>query len=120
MHTVQVTNISPEELVDRICKAFVPTVPAQAGPRAGIINVLNKRNAARVLGISEKLFTKLHARACIPCTVFAGTTKSGTPIHRWAEHHLQSIKPEIQKLRYVHDEREYKTASNHIHNILNI
>lgn len=107
MHSVQVTNISPDELVERLCRALITNTAAAQKPSIGMINVLNKREAARALGISEKLFDKLYSRACIPCTVNAGTSKSGMPIRRWAEHHLQAIKPEIHKLRYTQDDASY-------------
>ena len=119
MHTIQVTNTSVDELLDRIA-ALMPKAGKVTHPPEGIINVLNKRSAARILDISESLFNKLHNRGLIPCTVNAGTGKKGQPVKRWAEHHLQLIKPEIQKLRHRQQDYYFLEGIKNINKILGL
>lgn len=118
MHTVQVTNTSIDELLDRL--ASMMPGKKDPTPSQGMINVLNKRSAARILDISESLFTKLHNRGLIPTTVNAGIGKHGDPVKRWAEHHLLMIKSEIHKLRNQQNEYYFLEAKKTINKILGL
>jgi hypothetical protein len=122
MNTIQVINITVDELADQIV-ARLPVSSKQKGPVhsvSGIINVLDKRNAARTLNISESLFDKFYQRGMIPCGVCTGIGKNRKPIRRWAEHHLLLIKPIIQKMRWCQSEVSYSKVAIEIRNILGL
>jgi hypothetical protein len=87
---------------------------------ATIINVLNKKDAAGILNISETLFNKLHERGIIPATVNAGFNNKGMMMKRWAEHHLIIIKPIITGLRHSQSEKDYLEAKVQIHQKLGL
>jgi hypothetical protein len=122
MNTIQVTNITVDELADQIV-ARLPISSKQRVPVpnvSGIINVLNKRDSARTLNISESLFDKFYSRGLIPCGISTGMGKNKEPIRRWAEHHLLLIKPIIQKMRWCQHDESYSKAAIEIKNILGL
>jgi hypothetical protein len=124
MNTIQVTNITIDELVEHFsninAKLIADIKPSKQYSGPGIINVLNKRNAARTLNISESTFDKFYARGCIPCTVNAGMAKNGQPVRRWAEHHLRCIKPVIQHFLYAQSDANFTRAIKEIKQILGL
>jgi hypothetical protein len=120
MHTVQVTDITIDEFIDRVVKAMPQTKSGVVSNAAATINILNKREAYRTLNISETLFVKLFGQGLIPCTVNMGTGRNGAPVKRWAEHHLLMIKPIIQKLRYNQDKNSLDEAKRQIEELFGI
>lgn len=119
MQTVQILNVTLDELIDRINKAS-PVSGQKLVQQTGTINILNKQDAAKTLNISYNLFEKLHKAGLIPCTVNAGFSQLGNPLKRWAEHHLLAIKPEIQNLKYNQNEGLYQEARERIYRILGL
>lgn len=121
MHTIQVLNVTVEELVDRLKTASADIIaqPAQRSQPA-TINVLNKKYAAKMLGISETFFSKLQGRGIVPPTVNAGFNNKGDVIHRWAQHHIIAIKPVIMRLRHKQSEQAYMQAKHDVNKILGL
>jgi ribosome biogenesis GTPase A len=122
MQKVQIESVSLEELLQGIRSVVVPdqhTIkPAKAD--SVMITVLNKKDAANTLNISQSLFTKLQYKGIIPPTVRAGLNNKGEIIERWAQHHLILIKPIIQKLRHQQTAQAYVDAKKSVREILGV
>jgi hypothetical protein len=119
---IQITDVTLDELVDRISKTiaekYQPEPARQVTP--GKIIVLNKRETAKVLNISESLFDKLHSRGLIPQTVNCGLNKNGEPIKRWCQDHIIAIKSTILSLKHSQSNDQYLQAKLIIHKILGL
>lgn len=118
--TIQILNVTQEEFSKMIQSAVGPikAQPTNSGP--SLIRILNKKDSAKTLCISETLFDKLAGRGVIPSTVHAGFNKDGKIINRWAEHHLIAIKPVVQSLKFHQCDADYEDARNQIEQILGL
>jgi len=118
---IQITDITPDELISKICSAIIeklPNIPSSGSTT--MITVLNKREAAKILNISESCFNKFQDRGVIPCTVIAGYNKKHQPIKIWCQSHLIIIKPIILKLRYSQSNDQFIQAKREIYLLLNL
>lgn len=119
--TIQILNVTQEEFSKMIQSAVGPIkAQSELATWPSTIYVLNKKEAAKTLCISETLFDKLVSRGIIPATVHAGFNKDGKLIERWAEHHLMAIKPVVQALKFRQDDLDFITARDQIEEILGL
>jgi hypothetical protein len=119
---LQIENISRDEFLEEIRKIIAPDqyLIKPAKTDSVMITVLNKKDAANTLNISQSLFTKLQVMGIIPPTVNAGINIKGEIIERWAQHHLIKIKPVIQKLRHQQALPAYLEAKKSVRDILGV
>ncbi len=118
---VQITDVTLDELLDKIGKTFAErTSPKAVSFTPVMITVLNKKEASKTLNISESLFDKFQARGILPTTVIAGYNRQHKPINRWCQHHLLLIRPIILKLKYCQSEDQYLKTKEEIYSILGI
>jgi len=117
---VQIENISLDELLEKVRSVITPISIKSAQANTVMITVLNKKDSAKTLNISETFFDKLLDRGIIPQTVSCGLNKNGEPIKRWCEHHLILIKHIIQKLRYAQTDQQYIEAKKQINKLFGL
>lgn len=122
MRVLQIQDITADELIDRM-RSAITISPKQINPAAMnsvMITVLNKRNAAKTLNISETFFDKLQSRGIIPATVNSGVNHKGELIQRWAQHHLIAIKPIILQLKHTRNDIDFSIAREKVTEILGL
>jgi len=117
---VQIENISLDELLEKVRSVITPIPIKYYLANTVMITVLNKKDAAKTLNISETFFDKLQSRGIIPTTVHAGFNNKNEPIQRWAQHHLIAIKPVIMQLRHKQSDQVFLDAKKTIHQILGL